>query len=115
MSSVGILSWRSALSDGEPIDVPDFSKESSRRKVANDHWSPWPDGSGDGKAPHSILGKQTPTAKRLEAAQKVHGRHPLTSRIPRKGRESGAEGVEADRIQRRVGAASARAVTEIPT
>lgn len=42
MSSVGILAWKSALSDGVPFDMPDFSKESSRKKFAKDHWSPFP-------------------------------------------------------------------------
>jgi predicted dehydrogenase len=55
MSSVGILAWKSALENGRPVALPDFKKESSRRKFENDHWSPWPDGPGDGRAPISIL------------------------------------------------------------
>ncbi|MCE9591595.1 MAG: Gfo/Idh/MocA family oxidoreductase [Planctomycetes bacterium] len=71
MSSVGILAWRSALQNGTPIDMPDFKKESSRRAYENDHWSPWQDGTGDGKAPPSILGTPKPSAKGLAAARKV--------------------------------------------
>jgi hypothetical protein len=43
------------LENGRPVALPDFKKESSRRKFENDHWSPWPDGPGDGRAPISIL------------------------------------------------------------
>lgn len=57
MSSVGILAWKSALENGRPFALPDFKKESSRRKFENDHWSPWPDGPGDGRAPISILSR----------------------------------------------------------
>ncbi len=71
MSSVGILAWRSALNGGIPQAVPDFSKESDRKKFENDHWSPWPDGTGDGKAPASVTGFMKPTAKGLAAAKKI--------------------------------------------
>lgn len=70
MSSVGILAWRSALAEGDRIDLPDFRSESSRKRFANDHWSPWPDGTGDGKAPPSILGHRKLDAKSLAAARK---------------------------------------------
>jgi len=33
MSSVGILAWKSALADGQPLEMPDFRKESSRKTV----------------------------------------------------------------------------------
>jgi hypothetical protein len=70
MSSVGILAWRSALNGGAPQAVPDFSKESDRKKFENDHWSPWQDGTGDGKAPPSVNGFQKPSPKGLAAAKK---------------------------------------------
>ncbi len=60
MSSVGILAWKSALKDGAPFDVPDFSKESSRKAFANDHWSPFPSHAAPGQPPPSIRGKITP-------------------------------------------------------
>jgi predicted dehydrogenase len=71
MSSVGILAWKSALEDGAPFEMPDFRKESSRKKYANDHWSPWPDGVGDGKAPPSILGTHRLSIKARKAALKA--------------------------------------------
>lgn len=71
MSSVGILAWKSALQEGAPFEMPDFSKESSRKKYANDHWSPWPDGTGDGAAPPSILGRRKLPAKVRANARKT--------------------------------------------
>jgi len=71
MSSVGILAWRSALEDGRPIDVPDFSDEAARAAYADDHWSPWPQGPGDGKAPPSILGWQEPADEDMAYARGV--------------------------------------------
>ncbi|MCC7192237.1 MAG: Gfo/Idh/MocA family oxidoreductase [Phycisphaeraceae bacterium] len=70
MSSVGILAWRSALAKGDRMELPDFRSESSRKKFANDHWSPWPDGTGDGKAPPSILGRPKLDSRRLALARK---------------------------------------------
>ena len=70
MSSVGILAWKSALQDGTPVVMPDFKKESSRRQFENDHWSPWPDGTGNGRAPSSILGPVKLDAKALARARK---------------------------------------------
>ncbi|MCD6364993.1 MAG: Gfo/Idh/MocA family oxidoreductase [Planctomycetes bacterium] len=70
MSSVGILAWKSALQDGVPFDVPDFSEESSRRKVAKDNWSPFPSHAAAGQPPPSILGTPKVTAAGLAAARK---------------------------------------------
>ena len=56
MSSVGILAWKSALEEGRPIDVPDFSDEGSRAAFDNDHWSPWPKDQAPGQPPPSIHG-----------------------------------------------------------
>lgn len=52
MSVVGILAWKSALQDGAPFAMPDFRKETDRRRVAKDTWSPF-----TGSAPCSILEK----------------------------------------------------------
>lgn len=43
MSAVGILAWKSALKNGVPYDMPDFRKESDRKRFANDHWNPFTD------------------------------------------------------------------------
>ena len=60
MSSVGILAWKSALEDGPPFDMPDFRDEVSRRQYEDDDWSPWPEHSGPGQPPPSILGNREP-------------------------------------------------------
>ena len=71
MSSVGILAWKSALKDGKPFDVPDFSKESDCRKYESDNWSPWPRNGRRGKVPSSIFGYREPTQKEMSIARKV--------------------------------------------
>ena len=71
MCSVGILAWRSALEDGTPLAMPDFRKESERKKFENDNWSPWQDGTGDGKAPPSIQGYKKPNTKAVEKAREA--------------------------------------------
>ena len=71
MSSVGILAWKSALKDGAPFEVPDFSVEASRKAYADDHWSPWPKDAGPGQPPPSILGTPKPTRKGLANARRV--------------------------------------------
>jgi predicted dehydrogenase len=71
MSSVGILAWKSALQEGQPFDVPDFSKERERKLCENDHWSPWPEHAGPGQPTVSILGHVTPPKKDLDMARKA--------------------------------------------
>lgn len=73
MSSVGILAWMSALENGKPIEVPDFRKESSRRKVENDHRSPFPSHIRQGwpSLPPSILGVPEPTKEGLDFSRKA--------------------------------------------
>ena len=71
MTSVGILAWRSALEDGKSFDIPNFKKESERKKIENDHWSPFPSHAGPGQPPPSILGFVKPTAKGLAHAKDV--------------------------------------------
>lgn len=71
MSSVGILGWKSALEEGTPFTMPDFSKESQRRKYAKDDWSPWPKDKKKGQPPTSVLGEIKPTKKGLAEARKV--------------------------------------------
>jgi predicted dehydrogenase len=71
MSSVGILAWKSALQDGAPFEVPDFSQESSRSAVENDHWSPFPSHAAPGQPPASIRGPLTPRRGAVARARKV--------------------------------------------
>jgi predicted dehydrogenase len=71
MSSVGIVAWKSALQDGTPIDLPDFSNEESRKIFEHDHWSPWPGDAGPGQPPPSILGTPQPTSDGVTLAKEV--------------------------------------------
>ena len=73
MSSVGILAWKSALADGTPLDVPDFSKESSRKLYENDTASPFPSHArlGYEVLPPSILGTPKPSPRGIALARKV--------------------------------------------
>ena len=70
MSSVGILAWKSALQDGAPFDLPDFSKEAQRKPFENDHWSPFPSHSALGQPPASIRGFIKLSAKAIAYARK---------------------------------------------
>jgi predicted dehydrogenase len=71
MSSVGILAWKSALEEGRPFDMPDFRKESSRKNVDQDHWSPWPKDAAPGQPPPGLRGNVAPSSTGMAAAQKV--------------------------------------------
>lgn len=46
MTLPGILGYRSALSGNIPVEIPDFRKESVRKKYENDNWSPDPKDKG---------------------------------------------------------------------
>jgi hypothetical protein len=41
MSSVAILGHRSMLNGGQPIEIPDFTKEEQREKYENDNLTPY--------------------------------------------------------------------------
>ena len=69
MSSVGILAWRSALQEGQPVEVPDFRDEAQRAPLEDDTWSPWP--GGDPRAPSSIHPAREPSAEALERARRI--------------------------------------------
>lgn len=71
MSSVGIVAWKSALENGKPYEMPNFKKESDRKKIENDHWSPYPEHAGPGQPPTSILGKIESTPKAIAYAKKI--------------------------------------------
>jgi len=71
MSSVGILAWRSALEEGAPIDVPDFSDETERRAYEDDGWSPWPKHAGPGQPPASIGGPRILSDEAVAHAENI--------------------------------------------
>jgi hypothetical protein len=66
MSIVGVQAWRSALSEGVPVEIPDFKSEKSRKAFENDDWSPFPEDYKPGQPPASIQGNVLPS----KAAQK---------------------------------------------
>jgi predicted dehydrogenase len=70
MSSVGILAWRSALANGEPIEVPDFRKEKQRKIIEDDHWTPFSSDARPADAPPSIEGFRKASKQGLAAARK---------------------------------------------
>jgi predicted dehydrogenase len=71
MTLCGIQGWRSALADGAPMEIPDFRKESVRRKYAKDDWSPDPARARKGQPPCSILGRIRPSRKAIQFSKKV--------------------------------------------
>jgi hypothetical protein len=71
MSIAGIQAWRSALNDSAPMEVPDFRKESVRRKYAKDDWSPDPKRKKKGQPSSSILGDIEPGDEAKALAKKV--------------------------------------------
>ncbi len=77
MSSVGILAWKSALQNGAPFEMPDWKKESSRKKWENDQWSPFPSHANrqPNQPPPSILGMNEPSAANMARARKLWKKH----------------------------------------
>lgn len=71
MSIVGVQAWRSVLADSAPFEVPDFRKESVRRKYQDDHWSPDPARKARGQPPSSVLGHLSPGPDAQKLARKV--------------------------------------------
>jgi hypothetical protein len=71
MSIVGIQAWRSILADGAAMEVPDFRKESVRKKHEKDDWSPDPARERKGQPPSSVLGDIKPSRKAIEFSRKV--------------------------------------------
>ena len=74
MSIVGILAWRSALTDSAPIEVPDFRAESARKPYENDDWSPDPKRKKEGQPPSSILGNIEPSEATIAYAERGLGK-----------------------------------------
>jgi len=71
MSAVGILAYRSALADSATFEIPNFRKESDRRKYARDDWSPDPAARREGQPWPSILGDIKPTREGIAYARKI--------------------------------------------
>lgn len=73
MSSVGIIAWMSALENSKSIEMPDFRKESSRKKFENNKQSPFPSHAKKGwpTLPTSLLGTPEPSKEALALARKV--------------------------------------------
>ncbi|MBM4047529.1 MAG: Gfo/Idh/MocA family oxidoreductase [Planctomycetes bacterium] len=70
-SIVGILAYRSALSDSNTVEVPDFRKTAVRAAYAHDHWNPDPSRRTPNDPWPSILGDVKPSAEALDYARKV--------------------------------------------
>lgn len=74
ISVVATQAWRSALEDGKPFEIPDFTKESSLRKYAKDTWAPRPAKTeGSDVAPTALYRKGEPSAEAREYARRVWG------------------------------------------
>ncbi len=71
MSIVGIQAWRSALNDSGTEVIPDFRKESVRRKYVKDDWSPDPNRCKPGNPPPSIEGFREIQPEALKYAKKI--------------------------------------------
>lgn len=69
MANVGILSWKSALENGTPFDIPDFTNEKVRQKYENDHWNPLSREAGS--PPTSIINQVEPDKEAVEYAKKI--------------------------------------------
>ncbi len=74
MSSVGILAWKSALAGGAPFTVPDFRRESSRKTVDQDTWSPFPSPGAAATLPASLRGRVTPKAQAVARSRRIWAR-----------------------------------------
>ncbi len=68
MSIIGPLAYRSALSDSNTIDVPDFRREADRVAYENDDWRPDP---VNGDPWPSIEGRKEPTPEQIAFSREV--------------------------------------------
>lgn len=71
MSIIGILSYRSALNNSGMLEVPDFRKESERKRYERDDWSPDPARRKKGQPWPSVLGNVQPSKKARAYAARV--------------------------------------------
>ncbi|MEA3403059.1 MAG: Gfo/Idh/MocA family oxidoreductase [Armatimonadota bacterium] len=68
MSIIGPLAYRSALSDSNTIDVPDFRREEDREAYEDDDWRPDP---REGDPWPSIEGRKEPTEEQIAFSRQV--------------------------------------------
>ena len=68
MSTLGILAYKSALSNNMAIAVPSFKKKGELKQYEGDNWSPDPAETGPGQPAPSVLG---PIEKPKELLQRV--------------------------------------------
>jgi hypothetical protein len=71
MSMAGIAGWKSALQGGAPVELPDFRRESARKRYEDDDWSPFAEDVGPGQPPPSVTGMNPPAARQIRFARKV--------------------------------------------
>lgn len=71
MSVVGILAYKSGLSDGTAFRVPDFSDEKDRAAYEDDDWSPWPEDRRPGQPWPSVRGELIPTPDAVARAESI--------------------------------------------
>ena len=70
-SAVAIQGWRSCLDNGNYYPIPDFSKESERKKYENDNWSPFKEDKKNGLPPSSIEGDMEWTPAMRKKAKEI--------------------------------------------
>jgi predicted dehydrogenase len=70
MSVIGILAWKSVLDGSAGYAVPDFTRETSRKAFADDHWRPMDIGNPDAP-PVCSSGKREVIPARLKEARRI--------------------------------------------
>jgi predicted dehydrogenase len=71
MTLVGIMGYKSALQNGQPVEIPDFRNEEVRKKYENDHFSPYPGDRGANGPFPSIKGEIKPTQAQKDFAHQI--------------------------------------------
>lgn len=71
MSLIAMQAWRSCLSNGRPVEIPDFRLESVRKQYENDDWSPMPEDRRPGQPFSSIKGEMKPKPEDIEYARRI--------------------------------------------
>jgi len=71
MAMVSFQSWRSCLANGAPFEIPDFRKETERKKYEKDDFSPWPEDFRRGQPPPSIKGWPKPGKAAMSNARRI--------------------------------------------
>ncbi|MBN2851275.1 MAG: Gfo/Idh/MocA family oxidoreductase [Clostridia bacterium] len=70
LSAVGILGWKSALSNGAPVEIIDFKDKEMRKAYLKDDLSPFPD-SGKPSIQSSLKGERVPSEEDRKNAEKI--------------------------------------------